>query len=271
MATVGSSVEKASADKKRKRSIWESLAASAPKGMSLVDFLVPVMVIGLVVAIGAFLYPYVETIFESRNQLEVLKVENATLDGKWQTMQGLNSSAQTQVINSLSKLIPSSLEVSELALYVREVASEYNLEPISLTLENSASIPSIQNVNDVSGMESFQSPENMRVIMGPFSYRGDVESIAGFLDDLTGKGMLISVSDFSISKERKPIVESENSFEAQALDWYLNPDLYENNVWVISFVLVGYTIEGEPAFAEMSPLPVVSVDDINKEIQSRIR
>jgi len=229
------------------------------------------MVIALVVVIGAFLYPYVETIFESRNQLEVLKSENAILSTKWQTMQGLNSTTQTQVIEDLSKLIPSSLEVSELALYVREVASDYNLEPISLTLENSTSVPSIQNVNDVSGMESFQAPENMSVIMGPFSYRGNVESIAGFLDDLTGKGMLISVSDFSISKERRKLVDDENQYEVQPLDWYLNPDLYEDNVWVISFILVGYTVDVEPAFAEMSPLPSVSVEDINKEIQTRVR
>lgn len=273
MATVGSKVESMGGDKKSKRSIWESLASSTPKGMSLMDFFVPILVIILVVAIGAFLYPYVETIFESRNKIQNLKTENAFLSEKWEKMQSLNPTVQSQIITDLEKLIPNSLEISELALYVRGVANNYSLEPISLTLENSEGLPTIENVNDVSGMEGFQAPENMYVIFGPFSYRGRVESIAGFLDDITGKGILISVSDFSISKERTvvEVTEGADTTQEEPLDWYFNSEIYQENLWNISFVLVGYTIDGEVTFDEMSALPVVDTETINEEIQARVR
>jgi len=257
MATLGSEVEKKK-KLKRKRNIFADLEVKT-KTVSLSDFLIPLAVLILMVTTALIIFPYFNEIFELNNEIGVLEGENQILVNKLNCLEEISVIEQNNVFERLDAVLPTNIRVSTLSIYVKGIASKYDLIQRGLKLDENIG-SAILTVYDVRGFQDVKLPDTLNVVTGPFTYVGSIENISGFMDELTTSGTLVSVNDLTIRKYH--VVQPEEGVVDELYDLSLYDGMDIDNLWTVNFTIVGYSLTRPSTYLITTPLKVYDYESI---------
>ncbi|MBN1374051.1 hypothetical protein JW962_01830 [Candidatus Dojkabacteria bacterium] len=234
-----------------------SSLATISKGLTVSDIVIPIIGVLILAGVGILIFPYIQGIFDKNSEYTQLKNEISQLKEKYTTLEQINVTSQVTILSKLNSLIPTNMEVSTLAIHVKSLAERYGLVAESITLQQSDH-PGITSISDVRGLSGLVFPEGLNVVAGPFVYVGDITNIGSFLDELTSKGVLISVNDLAI----RHVEGFSDTIDANRYTSISDP-------WRITFNVVCYSLEDPQDFSIITPVAVFDTAIIESELEYR--
>lgn len=265
MATVGAKIKTDNQPVRGKLRIARLDNKTLARSINLLDLLIPVIVLLLMVVVAVFLYPYVGQTFEYMNKIKTTKSEIAALETKSALLDTIDNTKQEKILGELTAVLPSTVDVSDVAIELRDKAQEYDLQPTAMTLENlsTLSISDINSGSEISGFASAALPATLQAVsVSGFSFTGKIEDIAAFLDDVTTTGTLMCINDFSITSLEQESYEEGVQIETETLP-------VGQRDWEINIKIIVFMMDETPTFTIETPLEVVDLGAIETAIKQR--
>ncbi len=141
------------------------------------DLVIPIVVGIILVFITIFVFiPMLKTAFEYRNELKSIKSKQEQLTKLKTTVESISEETMSEDLIEVKTVIPRTLKVSSFLYYIDELARIKNLTSDSI----SASDVNIAG----SKQEEEEEANSYKGVNGPLAYKGTLEDVLSFLDNL---------------------------------------------------------------------------------------
>ncbi len=179
------------------------------KSFKVSDLIVPVLSIIVLLLLSYFVYiPMIRNAVQFQSESKSINEKILKLNKLNSDLDGIDVGILQSDLSSARTVVPFSLQVSDFAFYVDDLAGKKGLEFMEIFAGDIA-IRSKDQARD--------TDPTVKGVSGPLKYRGDLEDIISFLDELQ------SVSPF--------IVSSDNIQLRRAAD---------SQLWEVSLAITGY-------------------------------
>lgn len=145
--------------------------------LKIKDLVIPIVVGIILVFITIFVFiPMLKTAFEYRNELKSIKSKQEQLTKLKTTVESISEETMSEDLIEVKTVIPRTLKVSSFLYYIDELARIKNLTSDSI----SASDVNIAG----SKQEEEEEANSYKGVNGPLAYKGTLEDVLSFLDNL---------------------------------------------------------------------------------------
>jgi len=141
------------------------------------DLVIPIVVGIILVFITIFVFiPMLKTSFEYRNELKTIKSKQEQLTKLKTTVESISQEAMSEDLIEVKTVIPRTLKVSSFLYYIDELARIKNLTSDSISASD-------VNIGG-SKKEEEEETNSYKGVNGPLAYKGTLEDVLSFLDNL---------------------------------------------------------------------------------------
>lgn len=142
------------------------------------DLVIPIVVGIILVFITIFVFiPMLKTAFEYRNELKSIKSKQEQLTKLKTTVESISEETMSEDLIEVKTVIPRTLKVSSFLYYIDELARIKNLTSDSISASD-------VNIAGSKQEEEEEEANSYKGVNGPLAYKGTLEDVLSFLDNL---------------------------------------------------------------------------------------
>jgi len=145
--------------------------------LKIKDLVIPIVVGIILVFITIFVFiPMLKTSFEYRNELKTIKSKQEQLTKLKATVESISEETMSEDLIEVKTVIPRTLKVASFLYYIDDLARMKNLTSDSISASD-------VNIGG-SKKEEEEETNSYKGVNGPLAYKGTLENVLSFLDNL---------------------------------------------------------------------------------------
>ncbi len=217
------------------------------------DYIVPLIALFVFVLIIIFVYvPFTNEMLQTREESKLLAEEIERNEKKVADLKSVETSSLVDTLNTVNLVVRDEMNVAELAEQVEDLAFEYNMHPMELTMSDAMAAYAV----DPDLIDSqIEIPEHANTISGPFAFYGKFADIVKFIGALRSESpTILSLGAVTVSRYDPPATGAET---------------VDSNLWSVELMIIGY-LSPEVTDVNVSDPVNIAVDlELLAELENR--